>query len=653
MIFSLLLRNFKTYQGINYIALSNGRTFSALVGENGAGKSSVLEALNSYFNSADWNFNHTLSKGFQEREPFICPILLIEKSRLPALSHDWLINKLSEMTWKSKIADFNPSVKIHAELFFQQRGELSSSGINESTHYLFPFGILKSNRTAAPTSYFSIFETLPDCAALQNYSTYQDAIIELQRSVQAYYNYIYLPSELDFREHTKLESRTMQALLGQKIDQIVRGLIDKSVIADINTKLGEFLDSLSERLVHYEYRKPALKQSLVNLTHFTETIIESYFGSKVLNKKTGKDNTVPAADLSSGEKRQALIDVAQAFLTSSTASTSQQLILAIDEPELSLHVSACFNQFEKLRDVSESGVQVLVTTHWYGFMPILSSGVAVYCPKIEGEPVLIDLRCFREDIKKLRKVTSGRLPAELELKGVNDLVQSIVASITAASYRWIICEGSADKIYLDHYLKGQGYLIVAVGGSPALKKIHTYLELALSDAKDDISGRVFLLLDTDKKYERFDSKDSIKEILIKRIKNNEETQRTELIDTNNNDFHPATVIEDTLIPRYFLQTLKSFQGDEIYGPEIIKIIGGLSSQDENMPPSFSLNLRRLELKIIDDLFSMAGFKVKFALKYIELSNPNERPAWMQGIVDFLSTENNQRTRQRRKKATGS
>ncbi|MBG0841733.1 AAA family ATPase [Pseudomonas toyotomiensis] len=49
MIVGLLVRNFKTYQAINYIELSNGKLFSALVGENGAGKSSVLEALNSFF----------------------------------------------------------------------------------------------------------------------------------------------------------------------------------------------------------------------------------------------------------------------------------------------------------------------------------------------------------------------------------------------------------------------------------------------------------------------------------------------------------------------------------------------------------------------------------------------------------------------------
>ncbi|MBF6032839.1 AAA family ATPase [Pseudomonas sp. P155] len=48
-----LIRNFETYQAINYIKLSNGKHFSALSGENGAGKSSELEALNSFLNGAE------------------------------------------------------------------------------------------------------------------------------------------------------------------------------------------------------------------------------------------------------------------------------------------------------------------------------------------------------------------------------------------------------------------------------------------------------------------------------------------------------------------------------------------------------------------------------------------------------------------------
>ena len=58
MIVGLFIRNFKIYQNINYIPLSKGKLFSAIVGENGAGKSSILEALNSYFNNFDWNCNH-------------------------------------------------------------------------------------------------------------------------------------------------------------------------------------------------------------------------------------------------------------------------------------------------------------------------------------------------------------------------------------------------------------------------------------------------------------------------------------------------------------------------------------------------------------------------------------------------------------------
>ncbi|MFW4918935.1 AAA family ATPase [Pseudomonas aeruginosa] len=637
MISALLLRNFKTYQGINYIALSNGSSFSALVGENGAGKSSVLEALNSFFNNADWNYNHNLSKGFAEREPFICPVFLIEKSKVPTLTHMWLINKLSDMTWDARAADFNPSGKNHAELFTRQRNELQKSAITKDTHYLFPFGIWKTNKQVSPTSYYSIFEALPTYSALKKYDTYTEAANELQKHLHSHYNYIYLPSELDFREHTMLESKTMQALLGQKIDQIVRSLIDKTTISDINTRLGEFLDTLSSRLINYEYRKPALKQSLVNLTHFTETIIDSYFGSKVLSKKSGRDNSVPGSDMSSGEKRQALIDVAQAFLTSSsTPPSTQQLILAIDEPELSLHVSACFSQFEKLRDVSEAGVQVILTTHWYGFMPIISNGVAIYCPRTAGDPVMLDLRCFRDDLKKLRTATSGRLPTELELKGTNDLVQSIIASITGAEYTWIICEGASDKIYLDHYLQNEKHLIVAVGGSIALKKIYTYIDLALSDARDDIRGKVYFILDTDKKYERFETKDSIDGIRIRRLKNNEETHRTELLATNNNDFHPATVIEDTLIPSFFLETLKQLQAEEIFSPIITPLVRNLTSQDDAMPPSFSFNLRKLDEKALSELFSMDGFKIKFALKYTEIADPAFPPAWINEVNTFLN-----------------
>ena len=51
MIIGVFLRYIKTYQGINYIPLTNGDSFCGLVGNNGVGKSSILESLDCFFNN--------------------------------------------------------------------------------------------------------------------------------------------------------------------------------------------------------------------------------------------------------------------------------------------------------------------------------------------------------------------------------------------------------------------------------------------------------------------------------------------------------------------------------------------------------------------------------------------------------------------------
>ncbi len=49
MIIGILLRNIKTYQGINYIPLTDEDRFCGLVGNNGIGKSTILESLDCFF----------------------------------------------------------------------------------------------------------------------------------------------------------------------------------------------------------------------------------------------------------------------------------------------------------------------------------------------------------------------------------------------------------------------------------------------------------------------------------------------------------------------------------------------------------------------------------------------------------------------------
>ncbi|RON98923.1 hypothetical protein BK674_15860 [Pseudomonas moraviensis] len=635
MIVGLLLRNYKTYQNINYIPLSNGSMFSAIVGENGSGKSSVLEALDSFFNYTEWNLNHSLIKGYAEREPYICPIFLIKKGsfEFDYEEHDEFVDKINEIVWSATPQEFSSSPKPVSE-FCTNRDALLNCGYDAENYYLLPLGLMKTAAGAAPTPYFSIFESLEKFGEVKNedfWAGFQDALFHY---VQTTYQYIYVPSEINFKEYTKIESKTVQALLGTKIEEIVRNIVKKATVTDINQKLNAFLLEVSHTLEHYEYKKPAKKQNLFNQSHLTEKIIEAFFESKILTKTVGKDS-VPVNNLSSGEKRQALIDIARAFLLETKETRGYNVIFAIDEPELSLHVSACFEQFEKLKDISQSRVQTIVTTHWYGFMPIVSDGVAIYCPKTESELVMIDLRCFREDIAKLRRTTQGKLPSDIELKGLNDLVQSMIASITGKDYRWIVCEGSADKIYLDFYLSRKKLFILPVGGSKHVKKIFRYLEMALDDHREDIKGKVFLLLDTDKAFEKYDANDAIKQVRIKRIHNDIDESKTLLKSTNNTEYHPPTVIEDTLIPRDFISTLRSFENDPEFAEFVGPLLEAINHEHEDWPAALAFDLRTTEQRNMEELFNLPRFKVKFALKYTEIADVLDIPEWMTELNDFL------------------
>ncbi|MEE4621845.1 AAA family ATPase [Pseudomonas alliivorans] len=634
MITGLLLRNFKTYQSINYIPISNGSMFSAIVGENGSGKSSVLEALDSFFNNTEWNLHHTLTKGFSEREPYICPIFLIERESLVLEeSHAEYLELLSSLTWLSTPQEFNSSPKAINE-FCTNRAMLFSRGYSAATHFLFPLGLLKISAAASPSIYFSIFESLDAFSHLKSMDDWGYFTQSLLTNIIATYQYIYIPSDINFKEYTKIEGKTVQALLGKKIDEIVRGIIKKTTITDINQKLTTFLAGISKTLENYEYRKPAKKQNLFNQSHLTEKVIDAFFDTKILTKTVGKES-VPVTNLSSGEKRQALIDIARAFLLEIDRPKERNVIFAIDEPELSLHISACFEQFGKLLDISKAGVQTILTTHWYGFMPIVSEGVAIYCPKIESELVMIDLRCFREDIAKLRKATNGKLPSDIELKGLNDLVQSIIASVTGADYKWIICEGSADKIYLDFYLSRKKLFILPVGGSKYVKKIFRYLEMALEENKDDIKGRVILLLDTDKAFERYEANDSIEQIKIRRIHNDNIEYKTVLKTTTNNEYYPPTVIEDTLIPEHFVSALETFAQHKQYGELVSALLDAIGDYDLFWPAALSFDLTGTQQKIQEDLFKLPGFKVQFALAYASIAEVLDQPSWMSDVEKFL------------------
>lgn len=644
MIFSLFLRNYKTYRGWNFIPVSNGEFFSAFVGENGVGKSSILEALDIYFNNpnSDWNYNHSVAKsGFSSTEPTICPVFIIPKKYINKTRniYKWL-EVVSQITWQLEFQQFNSSHINIANEFIRQldRFKTEEKGY-EKSFFIFPLAFEKKSQreTKLSLSIFNGVSDYNDDLSEQFKITVDDFIEEARSLIDELFEYIYIPSEIDFEHYTKIESNTTQSLMGTTVDEIVRKAVDEKLIKEINTKLDVFINEVSSYLEIYEYKKPAKKQTLFNLTHLSSKIIETYFESKVLNLNITGEST-PIFHCSSGEKRKAIIDLARAFIMKST-DRRRHVILAIDEPEISLHTSSCFSQFEKLHDISSHNVQTLVATHWYGFMSAIPAGTATYIAEQDSEKktYLIDLSRFREDIKIIKTESKGKQPSSIELKNINDLVQSIIASVTSENRGWIICEGSSDKRYIEHWLGQRNNInVISIGGSKYVKKLYEYFHLALEEDRQEIKGKIFCLLDTDKHYEKYGSKTAIKAIDIKRLHNCIDKNETTLKTTNDNNFFPPTEIEDCLEPYVFLQTFAHF-AQHINDPPFQELSDKMKVHIDNAPAGLSLNLGHIEKKELERFFDLRGMKTSFSKKYCELDDPKAIPVWIDEVINFLES----------------
>ncbi|MCC4791024.1 AAA family ATPase [Vibrio splendidus] len=645
MIFSVILRNIKTYSRLTYVPVSNGFNFTSFIGENGVGKSSVIEALDTFFNKSqlEWNLHHSTSKGINGTEPVICPIFLIPKKAIHTNSNIYkYLELLSDITWQIEFDDFNSSQHRISKDFCQHRDTFLKENINaEKKYFLFPLGLkLMSIRPKKVIEKsLSIFDSIDDYEnrVQSELSTdYNEVLEKVLSHVNEYIRYIYIPSDVNIEEYTKIESQTTQSLMGTTVDDIIKDSIDKKIITSINTELDKYIERMSLSLEKYVYRKPGQKQTLFNISHLSSKIVETYFESKVLNLKTD-NGTTPIYNLSSGERRMALIDLALAFLKTTASNPKEQIILAIDEPEISLHTSSCFEQFEKIKEISTLGVQTLLTTHWYGFMPIVSEGLGVYVANFEDTKTCspIDLRCFRDEFKRLKKFTKGQLPKEIELKSTNDLVQSIVSSVTNQECNWIICEGSSDSIYLNHFISGRKKAyILPIGKSSNVKKLFSYLYLALGDERDSIKGRVFLLLDTDRKYEPHSPEFNVSQIRIRRLLNCIKDKKTKLKLTSDNDYYPPTEIEDSLSGEVFFECLSYFASNG-YSNILTPLLSEIKVKYKDSSSGMALDLTDSQKITLTEFFDLEGVKIHFALKYKEIDRDIKTPDWVEEIIEFL------------------
>lgn len=629
MITSLFLRHFKIYKGITFIPISEGCGFSSLIGENGVGKSSVLEALDFAINrknNSEWPVNNEAKNegGLSGTNiPFIAPILVLKKDSLKKSKKEDLENyekalKLSNFLWNTKIKTKSAAL----DDFYKHRDELKQN-FSEEEHLLIIIGKKYNEAGIFFGSYHNYIDFVTENPAIKpTEEEIQKYFKGFYEYIISHYSYIYIPVETDVHTYTKLETQDMQKLMDKNIQLEIENAIRPGTLKQINKDLDNFVKEIEGILEIYEY-KGHFKNNLT-MPDLVSKIIEAYFSIKILNRKVdGK--RIPVSELSSGEKRKALIDVAYSFLLNNSDRESN-IILAIDEPEASLHISSCYSQFEKLIELGKYNHQVIISTHWYGYLPIVTNGSATSIKKNNKNEITIDyfnLFNYRETITQSRIHIKGVLPVDYNIKSYNDLVQSIVFSVIQDTpYNWIICEGLSEKIYFEEIFKEElemkNLRILPLGSFKEVRKVYYYLQSPIKDPDYNVKGKIICLIDTDNERVEVDYQKS-KSLYFDRLLNNQDG--TILVDVNSNKTSPPTEIEDCLNPILFYQTLMDFS--EEY--DSLKAILTTSELNKTAKNSFQfLDLRESERKTIKAFFNdKEGYnKIRFARKYVELSKLN-------------------------------
>ena len=424
--------------------------------------------------------------------------------------------------------------------------------------------------------------------------------------------------------------------MGETLTHILSQRVPQEKINEMNTSLNSFIDTLSQELEVYSYRTPTDRQQNLRKNDVYNLIIQSFFSTRKLHKKQG-DYWLEISSLSSGEKQKAIIDVAHSLLSKHRESGAN-LIIGIDEPESSLHMSACFDQFNSLYDISRECMQVIFSSHWYGFLPIIESGSATVISKDSNSTHIFDqinLANYREQIKQLSVTSSGQLPYDIRLKSINDFIQSVITSAIGESpFNWIICEGSSERIYLRAYfqdlIESKRLRIVPVGGAKEIKRLYHHLSTAYEDFKEEITGKIILISDTDSELVSYEVK-NYPNLYCKRIVNKART--TQLVNIQANPVSPATEIEDSLNGRLFFETLKTFS---VEYPTFLDFLNEIKSDISHESSKIALDLRSSQWELIDQFFNTKNNKYLFAQRYIEkIGSDYEVPSWIQEIRRWI------------------
>lgn len=360
----------------------------------------------------------------------------------------------------------------------------------------------------------------------------------------------------------KLTNIDFQRLMSLPVRKAITSVLtnskfnSESILDGLNSNLNKYLDTINTQVSserrNYIFTTPSRSKKNITAHDLTEQIISAYFAKRSLFMIESNDNTrLPISLLSSGEQKQAIINVFYSILINRSKDDNNDfLIWAIDEPETSQDYTHVLPQFERLEYLSSNKkVQILITTHWYGILPMASGGTAIQISPSE-----------QKLSTKIDRFYLGHLKDEFGIKSMYDLATSVISYWkTYPDKHILLCEGSTDKIYLQAYLNSDRVKIIPVSGKGNVIKLVGLLQASLRGVKSEATGMIIAIIDTDPIKEYYHEPDlSNNQIKLMRwqISSTNTSDTVSLIPFNQrNTRYTQTAIEDVLNPEVFIKAV--------------------------------------------------------------------------------------------------
>ena len=571
MIIDTVINSYKSYQKATSINLTKDyqTPYSIIYGMNGVGKSAILEALNFLFNfdyNTEWNTNKRRKNNDYS---YVLALFKCNKEAFfESIKSTKTVSDSSSVIHYAKIIDSflksrdTTQKKINNNPLTSNYISLNiPNSVNDEDILCISYRNYQGDLATSKDDK-GIGQEIKNTFKDKQVTFSKDILQDYLKCVLDYHTYIYVPAESMPSNLLKLTNIDFQRLMSSPVRDAITSVLtnskfnSESILDGLNSNLNKYLAKINTQVSsesrNYIFTTPVRSKKNITAHDLTEQIISAYFAKRSLFMIERDDRTrLPIDLLSSGEQKQAIINVFYSILLNRSKDDNNDfLIWAIDEPETSQDYTHVLPQFERLEYLSSNKkIQILITTHWYGILPMASGGTAIQISPSK-----------QELSTKIDRFYLGHLKDEFGIKSMYDLATSIISYWkTYPNKHILLCEGSTDKIYLQSYLNSDRVKIIPVSGKGNVIKLVELLQASLRGVKSDATGMIIAIVDTDPIKEYYPETDlSNNQIKLMRwqISFTDKTDTVSLIPFNRrNTRYTQTAIEDVLNPKVFIKAL--------------------------------------------------------------------------------------------------